>query len=119
MIYNFGSKAVVLAIIVLFVEAGVTLTINMSVKANSRDGLIAYWSFDEGSGDIAYDGSGHGNDGTIYGASWTSGVSGHALSFDGYDDFVDVGYLPQLQNTDELTVSCWIYKKIMVDMKAL
>jgi hypothetical protein len=56
-------------------------------------GLVAYWSFDEGSGNIAYDSSGNGNHGTIYGAKWTSGKFGQALSFDGVDDYVRI--LPQ------------------------
>lgn len=34
--------------------------------------------------------SGNGNDGTIYGATWTTGISGKALQFDGMDDYVDV-----------------------------
>jgi hypothetical protein len=29
-------------------------------------------------------------DGTIYGASWTTGISGSALSFDGVDDYEEV-----------------------------
>ncbi|MDD5459185.1 MAG: hypothetical protein PHF37_07320 [Phycisphaerae bacterium] len=30
-----------------------------------EDGLVGYWDFDEGAGDIAYDKSGSGNDGTL------------------------------------------------------
>ena len=40
----------------------------------------AVWHFDEGSGTIAHD-SRNGNDGTISGATWTTGVQGGALSF--------------------------------------
>jgi len=36
------------------------------------DGLIVWLNFDEGAGTIAYDKSGNGNDGTIYGARWVS-----------------------------------------------
>ena len=35
-------------------------------------GVIAWWNFDEGSGDIAYDKSGNGNHGTIHNAVWVS-----------------------------------------------
>ena len=56
-------------------------------------GLIGYWSFDEGSGDIAHDYSDNGNDGVIYGANWTIGVSNHALSLNGVNSYVDIiGY---------------------------
>ena len=45
---------------------------------------------DEGSGNIIYDSSGNGNNGTIYGATWTDGISGTALTFNGVDDYVEV-----------------------------
>src|SRR5262249_28474145 len=46
--------------------------------------LVAEYSFDEGSGTIAADASGNGNDGTVGSATWTSsGKFGGALSFDG------------------------------------
>ena len=38
--------------------------------AISPEGLVLWLRFDEGSGNIAHDGTGHGNDGTIYGATW-------------------------------------------------
>lgn len=36
-------------------------------------GLVGYWNFDEGSGAVANDSSGNGNNGTINGASWVAG----------------------------------------------
>ena len=54
--------------------------------------LIGYWSFDEGAGEIAKDGSGNGNDGTLEnGVEWTAGQSGYAVQFDGTDDCVNPG----------------------------
>jgi transposase InsO family protein len=47
--------------------------------ADLTDGLIAYWQFDEGQGGIVHDASGYGNDGSISGATWVSGVCGSAL----------------------------------------
>jgi len=53
--------------------------------------LKACWHMDEGSGGTVYDNSGNGNDGTIYGATWTnSGRFGKALDFDGVDDYVQI-----------------------------
>ena len=46
-------------------------------------GLIAYWPFDEGSGDSAADLTGNGHDGTISGAVWSAGKFGDALVFGG------------------------------------
>ena len=39
-----------------------------------EEGLIGYWNFNEGSGDTVYDLSGNGNDGTIYGATYSEDV---------------------------------------------
>ena len=38
------------------------------------EGLVAYWPFDEGSGDTAFDASGNGNDGVLNGGpAWVEG----------------------------------------------
>lgn len=50
-----------------------------SCQSSSASG--AYYSFDEGSGTVAHDSSGAGNDATVEGASWTNGYSGSALHF--------------------------------------
>jgi hypothetical protein len=67
-------------------------------------GLVSYWKFDEGSGVTADDSVG-GNDGTIIGATWTAGISGSGLSFDGDDSIEIPGLLGQPQN---LTISTWV-----------
>jgi len=51
--------------------------------------MVSHWKFDEGEGSIAYDSAGN-NDGTIYGAQWTTGQVDGALSFDGVDDYVQL-----------------------------
>ncbi len=73
-----------------------------------KDGLVGYWSFDEGSGDTAHDYSGNGNNAKINGAVWTTGVSGHALSFDGLDDYVNIGNDESIKPNLPITISCWI-----------
>ncbi|MCK4785097.1 MAG: PD40 domain-containing protein, partial [Desulfobacteraceae bacterium] len=70
-------------------------------------GPIAQWKFDEGSGATAYDSAGT-NDGTIYGATWTTGKIDGALSFDGSNDYVDVGNDSSLMTTGDLTICAWI-----------
>jgi hypothetical protein len=70
----------------------------------SDDGLVLYLPFSEGTGTIAHDKSPYGNDGTIYGATWTNGKYGKALSFDGVDDYVDTADI----DLDYVTVSAWI-----------
>lgn len=64
-----------------------------STLLNLDNGLIGYWSFDEGTDNTTYDDSGNTNDGMIYGASWTSdAISGKALHFDA-GDYVTIGNL--------------------------
>ncbi len=70
--------------------------------------LIGYWSFDEGEGKVAYDKSGYGNHGAIYGAAYTNGVSGSALSFDGVEDHVEIPYDESLNSYPPFTFSCWV-----------
>ncbi len=66
---------------------------------------ISYWKFDEGSGRTAYDSAGS-NDGTVYGATWTTGKIDGALSFDGGEDYVFVGDKSVLEQ-QEFTLSYW------------
>jgi hypothetical protein len=77
---------------------------------SALQGLVAYWSFDEGEGDIAHDYSGHGNDGIIYGASWVQRVSGYALYFDGLDDRVEVPAISEMTDVqmNQITLMGWI-----------
>ena len=73
------------------------------------DNLVGLWHFDEESGTTASDSSDYHNDGTlINGTSWDSGKFGNALSFDGVDDYVDCGIVPQLNGVSEFTVEFWI-----------
>ena len=77
--------------------------LNKEVPANFPGGLLAYWKFDEGSGNTAGDSSGNGYDGTIYGATWVT----DGLEFDGVDDYVDLDTHSEnlgLDKTDDYVV---------------
>lgn len=76
-------------------------------RAIGANGLVSLWRFEEGEGTTAHDSVGN-NDGTIYGASWTTGMIGGALSFDGVDDYVDVGNDNSLKPLLPVTLSAWI-----------
>jgi hypothetical protein len=60
-------------------------------SADAEETLLAYWKFDEGSGNIAHDSSGNGKDITLASEpnkpTWVSGYSGYALEFDGENDY--------------------------------
>jgi len=62
----------------------------------------AYWKFDEGFGEIAYDSSQTGNNGVIDGATWSddtfgSATEGKSLQFDGVDDHVYKAYANDIE----------------------
>jgi len=63
--------------------------------ATPMNGLVAYWTFDEGTGSSVSDSSGGGNTGTWHGtlgSQWTQGkIGAYAGSFDGTDNYVDFG----------------------------
>lgn len=67
---------------------------------------IAHWDFNDGTGTTLTDKSVYGNHGTINGATWVNGIEGRALSFDGLDDFVDLG--SNLFSSNEGTISAWV-----------
>ena len=67
--------------------------------------LVSHWEAD---GD--YLDSTDGNDGSpVNGTAFAAGNLGQAFSFDGVDDYVQVGDKANLRITDGLTVSAWIY----------
>jgi hypothetical protein len=73
----------------------------------SASNLVGHWNFEEGSGTVTADQSGNGNHGTlINGPVWSSGITGNALSFDGENDYVDVGSFDV--NGSEITITAWI-----------
>ena len=86
-----------------------TLTLGVDAFANlpSDENLVGYWAFDDGSGSVAVDGSGNGNDGTLVNmeeADWVDGVSGKCLSFDGSNEYVSI---PNVILTNIWTLSMW------------
>ncbi len=64
---------------------------------------LAHYTFDEGD---ARDVSGNGHDGIINGASPFRGIYGRSLSFDGRDDFVNLGTLDV--DSVQVTVTAWM-----------
>jgi hypothetical protein len=68
---------------------------------------IAEYKMDEGTGTIAYDTSGDGNDGTISGTTWTQGKYGKALSFDGSSSLAVSDSISTRANGD-FSVSAWV-----------
>jgi hypothetical protein len=68
--------------------------------------LVAYWSFDEGSGTVLHDQSGNLHDGMVGGATWIPGQFGGALHFQG-GQMVTVPSFPSA--TESWSLSLWLY----------
>jgi hypothetical protein len=70
---------------------------------------VAIWTFDEGSGNVAKDSSGNGNDGKfVQEPKWVNGKYGKALEFSGAGDYVDCGNPKSFDLTDAITIVAWI-----------
>ena len=72
--------------------------------------LIAWWTFDEASGDVALDWSGHGNHGVLFGPSWvTPGLLGEgAVNFTGSSRVAIKNMTYEGTDYREVTVGLWI-----------
>jgi fibronectin type 3 domain-containing protein len=71
-------------------------------------GLVAAYSFNEGTGTTVTDLSGNNNTGTISGATWTTGKYGGALRFNGSNNYIDLANPTSLRLTGSMTLSAWI-----------
>ncbi len=94
-----------------------TITMNNLGKLTKKieTGLVGLWSFDEGTGVIAYDASHSGYDGALDNSttspSWiaTSGCRvGRCLSFNGTDTYVDIDGYGGISGTNDRTVTLWV-----------
>jgi hypothetical protein len=76
----------------------------------STDSLISFWAFNEGSGTIVHDSSGHNHTGTIHGASWTYGVIGYGILLNDSTNYVQADSTAAYSNFNSaLTFSLWFY----------
>lgn len=75
-------------------------------------GLIAHWTFDEGSGTTARDSSGRGHTGTlVHGPTWVAGPVGGALNFDGVDDYVEIAHPNDFNfGKADFTIALWVQR---------
>ncbi|UCC23448.1 MAG: LamG domain-containing protein [Planctomycetota bacterium] len=91
----------------VIVSALVVLVYNVPVFSGDAN-LVSHWTFDDGSGTIAYDSAGE-NDGTLVGdPMWTSGQIDGSLSFDGSGDYVSIGNTVT-HNLPNGTFAAWVY----------
>jgi hypothetical protein len=99
------KKILVVIMIGLFLSSTYMIFIESAVATNS---LVGDWKFNEGSGTVVADSSGNGNNGVIYGATWTEGISGSALRFTSTSSYVRIPLPQELTGNPIFTLSLWI-----------
>ena len=77
----------------------------MGLTTPASADLVGWWRFDEGSGAVTADASGHGLDAAVEGPVWTEGQSGSALQFNGSEDLVRI---PPFTTGRAQTLAAWI-----------
>jgi hypothetical protein len=89
--------------------AALLLSLSATFAHAIEDGLVGYWSFDEGNGDAVADLSGQGHNGTFaYGQpEWVDGKTGSALFFDG-DSGVEIPDFYGINGSTPRTIAFWI-----------
>jgi hypothetical protein len=86
--------------------------IGTTALGDLKDGLVAYWAFDDGSGTVAADSSGNGHDGTLNLApQWVEGLYGRALDFT-YANTNECVVVPAFEVTGGgITLAAWVKPK--------
>ena len=85
------------------------LVLSLVLTSTAKADLIGHWTFDEGAGNIAFDSSDYGNDGTLEGnPQWVEGIFGGALDLDGNDDYVAIDGIADDLTDNNFTVTAWI-----------
>jgi len=85
-----------------------------TLPATSATNLLAWWTFDEGTGSFAYDHSGNGNTGTVTigDGNWTSGMVSNCLFFGGPGSppltQVTVSNSVSLNPVNGITLAAWV-----------
>jgi LruC domain-containing protein len=82
--------------------------------------LVSYWPLDEFGGVDVPDAQGD-NAGTNYGGTWTTGVKGNCLDFNGSSEYVNIPKDETLNFTNSLTIMAWAktrdYKEAKIAQK--
>ena len=104
------AVAAALVVAVLVASASAVGAGSRGAASAAATGLVAAYSFNEGTGQTALDVSGNGHPGTLVGATWTpSGRYGGAVSLDGISSRVDLGGLGTFYQAG-FTLEAWVKK---------
>src|SRR3989338_8603814 len=103
------KTTVILAITFIFTLFFLISFLLQTKEANADifTGLVSHWKLDETTGTIAADSAGTSNGTLTNGPTWVTGKLNNALSFDGTNDYVNLG-TRKTTGLNEATLSMWI-----------
>lgn len=90
------------------IETPSGIDVSVQITPTSSSGLVAAYSFNQGTGTTLLDSSGNNHHGTVSGANWVTGFAGNALSFDGVNDMVSIADANSLDLTNGMTLEAWV-----------
>jgi hypothetical protein len=93
---------------IVMLSIGLSVALLCPAADAQAPGLVAYWSFDEVTGQVTPDASGHGSDATVTAAALVKGVSNAAIQFDGRTSSVQCLDGPLLGNSKAISLEAWI-----------
>jgi len=84
-----------------------------SLRAALQMDMVAWWPFNETSGNIAHNNWFDRNHGTVYGGQWEKGIVNNALSLDGSSNYVEVPASSDLTDAAlHYTVEVWVKPEV-------
>jgi Concanavalin A-like lectin/glucanases superfamily len=82
--------------------------VTVAIFGQNEEGLTGWWRFDETSGSTALDSISQAHDQILNAYSWTPGVSGHALKFDGFTTVIKRAPDAVPASRGEITIEAWL-----------
>lgn len=80
----------------------------MKILVPTTNGLVGYWSFDEGAGGVAHDFSVNNNHGALVNApQWVDGIKGKAINLNGSNQYISLGLQSSFDLSGSLSFSFW------------
>jgi PKD repeat protein len=77
-------------------------------STGSRNGLLAYYKFNEGSGGTAIDSAGNNNNGIIRGPAYVPGWESFGLRFNSSLDYIEIPNQNSFKSLTKFTMEAWI-----------
>lgn len=92
------------------------ISLSTPISLAGEDGLVAYWDFNEGTGNVLQDKVGD-NNGVLKSGlpgdenlpQWVQGIEGHGLDFlAGKQAYVEIRHSDAIKPTDAITIMAWV-----------